>query len=398
MLHFLSLSPGFGAPISGATCASSDEVNAVSALVQETKAEATAAKAQASVAPQGSADYPGLFALAENSSTIHLIAGMKKMGLVVPSDWECQSQARTGVYPCPDGEPSECRYYQDATLANMGECVYWYCTKDPRSAGDGCCNYYDGRIGTSIANTNLTFTDGSKQTFAAYAETSGAAATCSATADQLHAYLWHQYWYNDNSVQSNGQLVVTTAYINFDIVRLEFSHKYGLSLYSTNQDILKIEKDGSASCSGTAAPNSCYTTYFQPIQSSTVIYLQNGGLGPTEPMGFSLDESELYNSPPAAPPAAGRRMEEGGDAPTAKPNPVTVQDVEEMNRATRFIASCDGNKPGCSGGKKFASGSHTPPLARHGRKLRRGGGGSFSGDVHFTMFSGGANNRAGNRR
>eukprot|EP00966_Prymnesium_polylepis_P322449 7378705-Prymnesium_polylepis.1 len=35
-------------------------------------------------------------------------------------------------------------------------------------------------------------------------------------------------------------------------------------------------------------------------------------------------------------------MEEGGDAPTAKPNPVTVQDVEEMNRATRFIASCDG--------------------------------------------------------
>ena len=52
--------------------------------------------------------------------------------------------------------------------------LYWYCTKDARGASDGCCKYYDGRIGTSIANSNITYTDGSTQTFAAYAETAGA--------------------------------------------------------------------------------------------------------------------------------------------------------------------------------------------------------------------------------
>ena len=151
--------------------------------------------------------------------------------------------------PAP-GEPSECRYYQNSVLANWGECVYYYCMKDSVGAVDTCCQYFTGALpgGVSIGPSNITYTDGSTVTFAAFTETAGAATTCASKVSYLRANNWHVTWPNDVSVDSSGSRVVTTAYINFDIVRLEFSHQYGLSLYSTSQDTLRVVKSSTAAC------------------------------------------------------------------------------------------------------------------------------------------------------
>jgi len=39
------------------------------------------------------------------------IEAVKRVGIVVPSDWECQAATSEGVHPCPYGVPSQCRYY-----------------------------------------------------------------------------------------------------------------------------------------------------------------------------------------------------------------------------------------------------------------------------------------------
>lgn len=265
MLPTLYLSSaGFGAP-EDATCASPEELASVKTLVESTMTEATAAKEQASVAPVNSTGFAGLYQLAEDPSTIQLLTGMNKMGIVVPSDWECQSQARTGVYPCPYGEPSECRYYHNSELVDssnrlndMGQCVYWYCNKGVGASSDTCCSYYNGTIGATEWNATVS---GTNMMYADYAETAGAAAACAATSDYLTRYegYWHWLWYEDN--------FVTTAYINFDVIRLEFSHQYGLTLYSTQDDTVRIVKD--SSCTADAVNTTdCYHAFFMPIQSS----------------------------------------------------------------------------------------------------------------------------------
>ena len=40
-----------------------------------------------------------------------LIAAVQRIGLTIPSDWECQARTSSGAWPCPDGVPSQCRWY-----------------------------------------------------------------------------------------------------------------------------------------------------------------------------------------------------------------------------------------------------------------------------------------------
>ena len=40
-----------------------------------------------------------------------LIAAVQRIGLTLPSDWECQARSGSGAWPCPEGVPSQCRWY-----------------------------------------------------------------------------------------------------------------------------------------------------------------------------------------------------------------------------------------------------------------------------------------------
>ena len=107
--------------------------------------------------------------------------------------------------------------------------VYYYCKKDTGGATDTCCEYFTGVIGTSLGSNTLA--DG-VTTFDAFVESAGAASECASSANDLATYVWHDQWFADTSVDAQGKRTVTTAYINFEIVRVEFSHQYGLTLYS----------------------------------------------------------------------------------------------------------------------------------------------------------------------
>ena len=226
---------------------------------------------------------------------------------------ECQSQATTGVYPCPNGEPSQCRYYNSASLTVTGQCVYYYCKKDSRASEDTCCKYYDGTVHASLGSTKMP--DGTT-TFDSYIETAGAATDCAAQVEDLATYAWHDEWFNDKSVDQDGKQIVTTAFINFQVVRVEFSHQYGLTLYSPSHDTVRIVKDETG-CVGDA----CYHAYFKPISSTTLI---------------SIKDDQIFtvaNSP------ATRRRHRSLQAVNPRKT-YTVEEDIAVNHEARFHGSC----------------------------------------------------------
>ena len=87
LLTEFALLLAFGADAGQDTCATKSDVQDLSTLVDETKGEAAAARAQAAIAPQGSSGFTGLYKMAENASEIHNIANMKQIGVVGPGDW-----------------------------------------------------------------------------------------------------------------------------------------------------------------------------------------------------------------------------------------------------------------------------------------------------------------------
>jgi len=391
----------FGGQTSSDQCASSGEMQGVAELVRQTKDQATAAKDQAAISPESSAELAGLYRLAESEETVHLVPGVKNLGQVVPSDWECQSQARGGQYPCPAGEPSSCRYYHNREYRAKAHCVYYYCTTHK----DDCCDYYDGTVYGTLEDSVYTTRDGTNITFAQFANETqfandfpderNASNVCKSMVDSLAKYVWWKEWFDDE--------LVTTAYLNFQITSMEFSHAYGLFLLSTKGDQLTIQKSSTTECMDPDAPDSCYNAWYKPESSSTAIALNQS-------MTFSVGDQNVMSQ-------RARRLGTVGSMqlPTSgkkltekKPTLVTEGKLKEHNALTRFAGSCDKKKPACAA--MLASDSllvpkdedeegdraqrHLEALKRdrelRGRVLRRGGGyaGSLMSSVSFTLSSG----------
>jgi len=400
---------GFGAQTSSDQCASSGEVQGVAELVRQTKDEATAAKDQAAIAPESSATLAGLYRLAESEETVHLVPGVKNIGQVVPSDWECQSQARGGQYPCPDGEPSKCRYYHNTEYRDKAHCVYYYCTKHQ----DECCAYYDGTVHGTIEGNDYTMSSGTKITFGQFANEAqfandfpnepNASMVCASMVADLKTYDWWSEWFDDEPV--------STAYLNFQITSMEFSHAYGLFLLSSKGDQLTIQKSSTTECMAPDAPDSCYNAWYKPESSYTAIPLkQNKTFSVGDQNELSERARRLGTVGSMQLPTSGYKM-----LTEKKPTLTTERKLREHNALTRFAGSCDKNKPGCAA--MLGSDSLLVPTEedeegdrtqRHlealsglreprqrGRELRRGGGGSFFSYGSFTLMSG---NRAGNSR
>ena len=106
----------FGGQTSSDQCASSGEMQGVAELVRQTKDQATAAKDQAAISPESSAELAGLYRLAESEETVHLVPGVKNLGQVVPSDW-CVNSAHTSHKPTTVA-------HQCAPLGSRGTATY----------------------------------------------------------------------------------------------------------------------------------------------------------------------------------------------------------------------------------------------------------------------------------
>ena len=318
-LDAIAASVGGGAAATGGDLASAILAN--KGLIEGATAAANGAKEQASIAPRGGATFAGIYKLAEDPATINLVTNMEAFTIIVPADWECQTQARTGQFSCPEGEPSSCRYYHNANMEKDGKCVYYYCAKI--YPDDSCCRYFTGALpgSESIGDTVISWTDGTNETYAQFAESSHAGPTCGGTVNALNGKadgMWWKNWWEDDAMDAYDN-TFTNSMINFKIMRSEFSTMYGLFLYSMNGDVVIINKN--------AAGN--YTAQFQPIQSTTQLTL-------TPDAQFVLPE-KVEAAATSAPAAGGtrRRLSTGNKALT------TVDEMIKEHRAMRFMGSCD---------------------------------------------------------
>ena len=264
----------------------------------------------------------------------HLPYGARLLTRAPPACRECQSQARGGQYPCPAGEPSICRYYHNREYRAKAHCVYYYCTTHK----DDCCDYYDGTVYGTLEDSVYTTRDGTNITFAQFANETqfandfpderNASNVCKSMVDSLAKYVWWKEWFDDE--------LVTTAYLNFQITSMEFSHAYGLFLLSTKGDQLTIQKSSTTECMDPDAPDSCYNAWYKPESSSTAIALNQS-------MTFSVGDQNVMSQ-------RARRLGTVGSMqlPTSgkkltekKPTLVTEGKLKEHNALTRFAGSCD---------------------------------------------------------
>lgn len=234
--------------------------------------------------------YSSFFSLTPND-----LSNMHQMTFIAPLDWECQTRAPNGPFPCEDGIPSKCRYYLFDDVSDV--CAYAYCNDDPSSgpvSGElsECCEYFetDFTEDASLANEWATAK-------AAYP------ASCDAEIDFLHDNTWGvETWWDDFTSESCFNVMKITRY--------EYSPSAGLQFFGTTGDTLVIE------------PNGCYDGTGDGI---TCAYYKPQGHHPD--LHLPLNESLVVNpvavdAPEPSPAPDSRRLDvllgEGGRPSPAK--------------------------------------------------------------------------------
>ena len=66
------------------------------------------------------------------------IEALEALSVVIPFDWECQAATSGGVYPCPNGISSECRYAENGIDDSCVKCICGALTRD--SDQPKCCD------------------------------------------------------------------------------------------------------------------------------------------------------------------------------------------------------------------------------------------------------------------
>jgi len=188
------------------------------------------------------------------------IDAVKRVGIVLPADWECQSATSEGVHPCPDGVPSQCRYYNfDLDAYHKADwTTQWNSSLVPNWA-DGlseadlsllldtsCAQYYCATVQPDHFCCGFLPADYSPIATELWSDLSASSlgpALCG-TPDLggLTDYFAGEQWgYADWQSDPN----VATHYVSFDVNRLEAGHAFGLQLYSPGLDVLIVSPDGS---------------------------------------------------------------------------------------------------------------------------------------------------------
>ena len=206
--------------------------------------------------------------------------------------------------------------------------MYYYCTKTDEGPADECCQYYNGSIGISLGNASYIENG---LTFSEFANTPRATTECVAVADHLKTHDWHDEWLEDNTLDAYGN-PPARAYINFEILRLEFSTTYGLYLIASNGDQLNIAKYTDDACNEPSAGDDCYYAEFQPINSKTLLTIRA-----EEQFGLDIDNATTRRRLRSR---SGHRMLQAGKA-EKRNTLVTVKQAKQEHIAHRFSESCD---------------------------------------------------------
>ena len=236
------------------------------------------------------------------------------------------------MFACPNGEPSKCRYYRNPNITgvtNVGACMYYYCTNTDEGPADECCQYYNGSIGISLAHAS--YIENNPRSFSDFANTDDAAMECVDVANYLKTRNWHNEWWEDDTLDAYGN-PPARAYINFEILRLEFSTTYGLFLIASNGDQLNIAKFTDEACNEPSASDDCYYAEFQPINSKTLLTIRA-----EEQFGLDIDTATTRRRLRSR---SGYRMLQAGEA-EKRNTLVTVKQAKQEHIAPRFSESCD---------------------------------------------------------
>jgi len=302
------------------------------------------------------------------------LAQAQRVGIVVPIDWECETRNDRGQFPCPNGVPSDCRYWDNGAIPDV--CVVQTCAaKDIKK--QPCCEYFQW-LASEPANTDFSdviddtvhdqpFLDGDpKNTTKGTLGEAALSADCKPYKKVLKSTIWgYSSWWDRPDDDGDGFPDVTANYINFPIVRFEGGVDFGLQLYTTQGDAILIRADG--------------TAFFTPLNADG-----------QPALALQLNENIVAEMALPEVPATEFNYEQGrrlNAAPQKTIRPFELkQQMAEYNRM-RTAGSCH-VKHGCdppvaSKSKVNDEGAQatplTPPTSR--RRLRRGGALMTSGSL-----------------
>jgi len=162
------------------------------------------------------------------------LSNIERISFPVPQDWECQARVTNTAFPCPNGVPSECRYYYRSNISDS--CIANYCTpwfskpadQDyPSYGSEGyCCRFFE-----HLADKSNT-----------------SASSCDSANTTLNNGFWSGYshWadeYHSDMEQNVTENAMVPHLINFKINRFEVGPGL-LTLNSADGDIVAIFADG----------------------------------------------------------------------------------------------------------------------------------------------------------
>ena len=233
--------------------------------------------------------YSSFFSLSPND-----LSNMHQLSFIAPLDWECQTRAPYGPFPCVEGIPSKCRFYLFDDVTDV--CAYAYCNDNPSTgpvSGDlsECCGYFQNSFAAPRdAQTEWASTTTPPLVANEWATAKAAnPAVCDAEINFLHTNTWGiMNWWDDFTSEPCFNVMKITRY--------EYSTTAGLQFFGTTGDTLVIEPNGCFD--GTGDGITC--AYYKPQGHHPMLHLP-------------LNESLVVN-PVAV--GSGRRLEvsigEGG--------------------------------------------------------------------------------------
>lgn len=148
------------------------------------------------------------------------LLGFKRAGFLVPVDWECEGGVVGGVWPCPTGRPSICRYDLKPTQpwASNGEsnyytdaCVHHFC--NILNAEHTCCPFF-----TTLGDSTEIYANANVSSVLA---TIDATSICDTTMMSSDGAWGYDTWFDDPLLNNPDHPTRRTLhYINFDVNRM----------------------------------------------------------------------------------------------------------------------------------------------------------------------------------
>ena len=148
------------------------------------------------------------------------LLGFKRAGFLIPVDWECEGGVVGGVWPCPTGRPSICRYDLKPAQpwASNGEsnyytdaCVHHFC--NILNAEHTCCPFF-----TTLGDSTEIYANANVSSVLATIDATSICDTTMMSSDSAWGY---DNWFDDPLLNDPDHPTRRSLhYINFDVNRM----------------------------------------------------------------------------------------------------------------------------------------------------------------------------------